>query len=154
MPGADALHKCHVECLRNLMITPTAHRTISEADWQREGELLFGPDRRAWRFVCPSCAHIARVTDWQRSGAPEGAVAYNCIGRFPGSGVSPQDAATAAFGRSGGPCNYTGGGIFNLNPVTINFDDGRESGRFFEFELTAAHQAPAASADSLPAEVK
>lgn len=136
------------------MTLPTPHRGTAHADWQRQGEALFGPDRQAWRFICPSCSHIASIAEWQMAGAPEGAVGFSCIGRFAGSGVSPRAAASAAFGRNGGPCNYTGGGLFQLNPVSIEFEDARAPTSFFEFDLTgAAHEHPSYSASAL-AEVK
>jgi hypothetical protein len=136
------------------MILPTPQRITSYGSWLRHGESLFGPDRQTWRFVCPSCCHIASIAQWLRSGAPESAVGFSCIGRYPGSGVGPQVAASQAFGRSGGPCNYTGAGLFNLNPVTIEFDDGREATSSFEFDLPAALAVHPSSSEPAPAEVK
>lgn len=81
-------------------------------EWLAEGEALFGPDKMKWKFVCPSCGHIATVKDWRDAGAPTGAVAFSCVGRFTGSKRQLGD-------KTGGPCNYTGGGLFKLNPIEV-----------------------------------
>jgi hypothetical protein len=93
-------------------------------EWYAKGENLFGPDIMRWRFVCPSCGHVASVQEWKNAGAPEGAVAFGCIGRY-----LPE--RSEAFGGDGGPCNYTGGGLIRLNPVDV---DGRQTFAFAEVE--------------------
>jgi hypothetical protein len=35
-----------------------------------------------------------------------------------------------AFSQDGGPCNYAGGGLFRLNPVTVVDPDGIENHAF------------------------
>lgn len=86
---------------------------LPEADWAAEGERRFGKDHLGWRFVCPACGHVAAVRDWQEAGAPEGAIAFSCVGRY-------LPTAREAFDRSGpGPCNYAGGGLIGLNPVVV-----------------------------------
>lgn len=77
-----------------------------------------------WRFKCPVCGHVASVQDYKDAGARENEVGFNCIGRYlPGS--------RRAFGGSGpGPCDYTGGGLFHLNPVRITTDDDEILMRF------------------------
>lgn len=92
---------------------------FTHADWQAEAVRRFGADPMGWKFVCPSCGHVASVKDWKDAGAPEGAVAFSCIGRYTGAG----DDKT--FRRAGGPCNYAGGGLFGLNPVQVEFDEGK-----------------------------
>lgn len=91
---------------------PTQRVTMTEAEWNAEGERLFGKDRMQWRFECPCCHHIASVEDWQKAGASEGEVAFSCVGRHS---KEPRDA----FAKGAGPCNYAGGGLFRLNPVTV-----------------------------------
>jgi hypothetical protein len=103
----------------------TARRTITHAEWLAEGERRFGTDKTAWRFVCPACGHVASVADWKAAGAPEAAVAFSCVGRWTG-------AKREAFGDGKGPCNYTGGGLFALNPVTVSLESG---GSITAFEL-------------------
>lgn len=102
---------------------------LTYQEWKLEGERRFGIDMMIWKFVCPSCGHIASVTDWKNAGAPESTVAFSCIGRWT---EDPSYSALAAFRSSGGPCNYAGGGLFILNPVEIDFGNGKKS-RFFAF---------------------
>lgn len=94
---------------------------LTHAEWLAEGARRFGPDPIKWRFVCPSCNHVAAAEDWKAAGASAGAVGFSCLGRFTGD---PKKAHDNTFMRSGGPCNYTGGGLFRMNPVTITFEDG------------------------------
>lgn len=91
-------------------------RELTLEEYMAEGERLFGPEQLDWRFVCPSCGHVASPRDWKAAGAPEGAVAFSCVGRWT---CSKQEL----FSKDGGPCNYTGGGLFALNPVTVRAGD-------------------------------
>lgn len=100
-------------------------RTMSEAEWNAEGVRLFGEDRMTWRFVCPSCGHVASVADWKSVGASEGEAAFSCVGRHIAG-------ASDMFGEP--PCNYAGGGLFGLNPVTVT-REGNRSSDVFAFEL-------------------
>jgi hypothetical protein len=81
-------------------------------EWVVEGTRRFGADRMQWRFVCPSCGYVASGQDWKDAGAPEGAIGYSCVGRYTGS-------EKKLFDRSGGPCDYAGGGLIGLNPVRV-----------------------------------
>lgn len=112
-------------------MTPTNPRTVTETEWRAEGERLFGPDQMQWRFVCPVCGHVAAVQDWKNAGATEGAAAFSCVGRWI-------EGSKQAFTRgSGGPCNYAGGGLFRLNPVTVVRDgDPNTRTNVFEFDRT------------------
>jgi len=110
------------------------------AEWRAEATRLFGPDLLDWRFVCPSCGHVASVRDWREAGAPVGTTAFSCVGRWLGE---TDDEKT--FRRKGGPCNYAGGGLFGLNPVTVVLDDGSEI-KVFAF----AEQLPAAEMEGGP----
>lgn len=88
-------------------------RELTFEQWNEEGERRFGTDRAKWRFVCPVCKHVASAQDWRDAGAPEGALAFSCVGRW-------LEAPRRAFEDSGvGPCNYAGGGLFRLNPVRV-----------------------------------
>lgn len=103
--------------------TETTEKT--HAQWRDEGIRRFGSDELAWRFVCPSCGHVASTQDYKDAGAPVETVAYSCIGRWlPGT--------TATFGQRPGPCNYTGGGLFKINPVHVICAGGNGHG-VFEF---------------------
>lgn len=97
----------------------------THAEWTAEAGRRFGADPMGWRFVCPSCGHVAAVREWRDAGAPEGAVAFSCVGRWLNAD------GTRAFAGVGGPCNYAGGGFIGLNPVAVDFD-GREH-RVFDF---------------------
>jgi hypothetical protein len=94
---------------------------MTKAEWEAEGERRFGKDMMRWRFVCPSCGHIASVQDYKDAGAPVGAIAFSCVGRWAGAG----DENT--FKKAGGPCNYAGGGLIGLNPLEVG------DGRYFDF---------------------
>jgi hypothetical protein len=88
-------------------------------DWLAEGRKLFGEDRLRWKFICPSCGHVASVKEWKEAGASEGEVAFSCIGRHLGAN------GDNTFKRNGGPCNYAGGGLIGLNPVKVILSDGK-----------------------------
>jgi len=47
---------------------------MTYTEWKAEGQRRFGKNKLNWRFVCPSCGHIASVQDWRDAGAPDGAV--------------------------------------------------------------------------------
>ena len=102
---------------------------FTQAEWMAEGERRFGPDTEDWRFLCPACGHTAAVRDWKDAGAPEGAVGFSCVGRWAGAGRE-------AFGDGPGPCNYAGGGLFRLNPITVTAPDGTEHHAFAFAEIT------------------
>lgn len=101
----------------NPMTTKSEQRVLMTHDeWVAEASRRFGSDPMNWRFVCPSCGHVAAVADWKAAGAPEYAVAFSCVGRWAGGGASQ------AFTGQVGPCCYAGGGLFRLNPVTVEKD--------------------------------
>lgn len=93
---------------------------MTEHEWRAQARERFGNDPMKWRFVCPSCGHVAAVEDWRKAGAPEGAVAFSCIGRFTGDRAT---AADNAFKKAGGPCNYTSGGLICINGLVIECED-------------------------------
>lgn len=91
---------------------PLRYDTIE--DWQAEAARRFGPDENGWRFVCPACGHVATVAEWKALGALD-AAAFSCVGRYQ------KAPARDAFGGKGtGPCNYAGGGLFQLNPIHVS----------------------------------
>jgi hypothetical protein len=86
---------------------------MTHTEWITEGEKRFGTDIMDWAFVCPSCGHIATTRDWKEAGAKAEHVAFSCIGRWTGS-------KKQIFDKTGGPCNYAGGGLLRLNPIEVN----------------------------------
>jgi len=105
---------------------------MNHADWEDEGKRRFGENVRQWRFVCPSCSYVASVQDWLDAKAPEGAVGFSCVGRYRSA------KAQEAFTGPPGPCNYAGGGLFQINPVYV------EGTRVFAF-AEATNEAPASA---------
>ena len=96
--------------------------TLTHAEWVAMGERLYGADMMDWVFVCPACGYPQTPRDYKAAGAPEGTIGFSCVGRY-----LPGGQAGDAFGKrrkSGAPCNYAGGGLFPLNPITVSFPDG------------------------------
>lgn len=127
----------------------TPRRSLNRVQWVQEAEARFGPDPKRWAFKCPVCGHVATLQDWKDAGAPETAAMFSCVGRWlPGGGE--------AFGKSRttGPCNYAGGGLFRLNPVSVN--DGEAVHQVFEFatpeEVLAARGRKEAGEGEVPSE--
>lgn len=101
---------------------------MTKAEWMAEGLRRFGPDQLQWRFVCPVCGYVQSAKDYKDAGAPQPAVAFSCVGRW-------RKRARKAFDNEhgsikSGPCDYAGGGLFRLNPVTLVLEDGKESQLF------------------------
>jgi hypothetical protein len=101
-----------------------ADKRMTLAEWEAEGKRRFGENKMAWRFVCPSCGHVATPADWKAAGAGPGEVAFSCVGRHMDRAVT--------LGERPGPCNYAGGGLFRLNPVIVTTPDGKEEA-YFDF---------------------
>jgi len=87
-------------------------------EWRARGRELFGDDDMKWAFICPVCKHVATARDYREAGAGSGSVGFSCIGRF-----LPK-CRDAFFEEGPGPCNYTGGGLFGLNPVRVTTEKG------------------------------
>jgi hypothetical protein len=93
---------------------------MTRDEWLAKASELFGNDMMKWSFVCPSCGHVASVQDYKNAGAPSSAIAFSCVGRW-------MDEKHEAFQKGKGPCNYSGGGLFAINPVEVDGD------RYFDF---------------------
>lgn len=104
--------------IREEEVTMPAPRKIAHRDWCHEGEKLYGNDTGEWKFVCPLCGHVAAKKEWDAAGAP-GAAGFSCIGRYLDG-----KCRSAFYEKGPGPCDYAGGGLFQLNPVEITMDDG------------------------------
>ena len=91
---------------------------MTREEWINDGKQLFGDDMLKWKFVCPSCSHIQTPEDFRQykdKGATPDTAYFNCIGRYDG-----HEDVDMCSGKS--PCNYTGGGLFGLNPVEVTHD--------------------------------
>jgi len=99
---------------------------ISYQKWIQEAESRYGKGSMQWKFRCPVCKHVASVEEYRAADAPEGAIAFSCIGRY----LPEHNDAFASEQKA--PCNYTGGGLFRLNPITVITDDG-ETHDVFDF---------------------
>lgn len=107
-------------------------REVTQEEWFAEGEKLYGKDKLKWKFKCPVCGHVASAQDWKDAGAESGEIAFSCIGRLLEKKADALDTwSKRKDGGDRGPCNYAGGGLFRLNPVTVTKDG--ESSSFFEF---------------------
>lgn len=104
---------------------PNPSDCLLSSEWLEKGYELFGKDKMNWKFVCPSCGHVAKASDWKDAGAPEGSVAFSCVGRWISN-------CKNGMGAKKGPCNYAGGGLFGLNKVKI-IDDNYNIHALFEF---------------------
>jgi len=97
-------------------------KTMTEAEWNAEGERLFGPDRFKWRFVCPQCGNVASVEDFRafkEFGATTESATKECIGRyFPKTerGGWSSEHCNPDIKK---PCDYAGYGLIGLSPVRI-----------------------------------
>lgn len=103
--------------------------TIKHEDWINEALKRYQNPQNI-SFRCPVCGHSATVSEYSDVGAKDGQIGFVCIGRF-------LVAHKKAFGSShknipNGPCDYTGGGFFRLNPVRVVFKDGTTSD-YFDF---------------------
>ena len=96
------------------------------AEWRAEAVRRFGENPLDWKFVCPSCGHVAKVSDWKDAGAKDTNAGFSCVGRW----LDASDENT--FKNQGGPCQYAGGGLFRINPVIVTREDGEEAD-FFAF---------------------
>ena len=98
---------------------------MTEKEWREKGTRLYGEDVKNWKFKCPSCGYIASVNEWKDAGDDGGQSGFSCIGRLLGSKKPMGD-------KTGGPCNYAGGGLFRINPVEITTKSG-ETVYYFDF---------------------
>lgn len=98
--------------------TDNVEMTLEE--WQARARELFGEDGMDWKFVCPVCGTEQSGHNYKAVGAPSSAVGFSCIGRW----IKGSHDAMTLKSKGQGPCNYAGGGLFRLNPVTVVDLDG------------------------------
>lgn len=101
-------------------------KEYSLEDWKLEAIRRFGENLKNWTFVCPSCGNIQSMGDFEElvnnkiDDVDPNMAYYNCIGRH--------DTRIEIVGKMCGkikPCNYTSGGLVNINPVAVKIPDGR-----------------------------
>ena len=99
-------------------------------EWEKIGKRLYGDDKKEWRFKCPSCGFVQTFNDFLKAGATkedaQGMIGFSCIGR-----VMDKKEEFLGKKKDGKPCNYAGGGLFRINPITI-ISEGKEQG-YFDF---------------------
>lgn len=98
--------------------------------WLAKGKELFGDEILNWEFVCPSCGNIQKPKDFQayaNVGSDPNDAYFICIGRFTGS--------QNGIGSDKQPCNYSSGGLFNLNKTIIKGSDGEKDNYVFSFNI-------------------
>lgn len=94
-------------------------KKYSHKDWKSRAIALFGENVQEWKFICPCCNHIASVKDWVNRKQ----IAFSCVGRsLPNS--------RSAFDSGPGPCDYAGGGLFKMNPIEVEYEDGTKQDVF------------------------
>lgn len=93
-----------------------------------KGKQLFGNDLMEWKFVCSSCGNIQSpkdFKDYQHKGATPSSAYWNCIGRYKGT-------RNEIFSKKQ-PCNYSSGGLFNVNKTVVKYPTEFRELRVFNF---------------------
>lgn len=112
-------------------------KVIDYEQWKKEGESLFGKDMKKWKFICPCCKNSQTYQDFIDAGCnPETAgsmTGFSCVGRVKEE--NPQSCLGAK--KSKGLCDYAGGGLINLSPITVNFPRGTINIFDFDRELNS-----------------
>ena len=101
---------------------------LSEKEWSKRGEQLFGKDRLKWKFKCPNCGNIQSPKDFRKykdQGAKPDNVYVDCIGRF-------MKNCKGTIGNKISPCNYALYGLFRFVKTVVISKDGKEHA-VFEF---------------------
>lgn len=104
-------------------------KRLTYEEWEKMGQQLYGKDKKEWKFKCPSCGFVQTFNDFIKEGSSkEGAqrmIGFSCIGRVM------KEKREFLSKKKKGPCNYAGGGLFRINPVTIT-NNGKEQS-YFDF---------------------
>lgn len=112
-------------------------KEIPLEDWLAEGERLFGPDKKQWKWKCPNCGHVQSIADFielrdlkilDPKFDPGQVAYYSCIGRFD-TRIPEEDVGQIGDKKS--PCNYTLCGLFVFAKTFVVNESG--SHPVFEF---------------------
>lgn len=107
-------------------------------DWLAEGEMLFGDDKKQWKWKCCNCGHVQSIADFLelknlgiiKAEKDVGTLVYfSCIGRYD-TRIPKEDVGTIGDKKS--PCNYTLGGLFRFAKTYVINESG-ERIPVFEF---------------------
>ena len=90
---------------------------MTRDEWQAEAIRRFGDDMMNWAFICPSCKTRITIDDYRKAKAPTGAIAFSCVGRWL---YDRQEFLGEKKMKKGKVCNYSGGGLFNINPLKVD----------------------------------
>ncbi|MBT8454165.1 MAG: hypothetical protein KJO40_19535 [Deltaproteobacteria bacterium] len=110
----------------------TTTEPLTREQWMERARELFGDEPRDWKVVCPVCGTVQSCRDFEEhTDIPKeqisGYMGFSCIGRWARGGCEHE----GIMGKADKPgpdrmgCDYAGGGLFKLNPVTVTHD-GRE----------------------------
>ena len=91
--------------------------TVTKAEWEAEGEELFGPDKEGWIFVCPQCGSEMSIA--------------RARAEFPalkGSGWNPSSECIGRY-LPGVGCDWAAYGLFR-GPLFVDIGDGSEVSAF------------------------
>lgn len=102
----------------------TEPNPLTVEQWRVEGVKRFGALKDIV-FTCPVCHYDQSVRDCLDAGMTSESIGFSCIGRVLAKSAQ-------AFSGKPGPCNYAGGGLFRLNPVPVQLDNGAVE-MFFAF---------------------
>lgn len=116
------------ELCDRLIAIDNSIKTVTHDEWIAEGEKLFGVDKLNWRFVCPSCGHVASVQDYMEALAPEFFVGFSCIGNYLPNSRKAYDNGDRTL------CDYSGAS--DRNPVTVKkaVKNHFEQRKLFDFD--------------------
>jgi len=111
--------------------------TITRDEWLDKATRLFGDNLENWKFICPTCSTVQTVRDFlERTNLERenitNVIGFSCIGRWAAGGCERAGLNTEhqePKSKEAMGCNYAGGGLFQLNPVVIEFE-GAEYRRF------------------------
>ena len=98
---------------------------MKHEEWLKKAARLYGENAGDWKFICPACETPQTAKDFVNAGLTREqasiSIANECIGRHL---PEKQKAIGEKKIIKGNPCNYAGYGLFQLNPVEIEFEDG------------------------------
>lgn len=101
---------------------------MTHEQWLNKAVRLYGEDPLKWKFKCPVCETVQTGQDFIDQGATKDdvrtSIAVECVGRWMPEKQKAFDNRTGKI-KKGEPCNYAGYGLLKLNPVAVEFEDGK-----------------------------